>query len=77
MISDVGGVREVITPEQTGILVPENDVEGFAKQVIRLIEEPSFARSMGSAARRFASTEYSIQTAVARVTETYKEVLGR
>jgi glycosyltransferase involved in cell wall biosynthesis len=77
VISDVGGVREVIKQEQTGLLVDENNVHGFAQQILRLIEDPYFARQLGGGARQFVSTEYSIQTAVSRVTSTYKEVLRR
>jgi L-malate glycosyltransferase len=77
VISDVGGVREAIKQDRTGILVPENDVAGFAEQVIRLIENSDLARRIGDGAHAFVSNEYSIQTAVSRVTETYREVLAQ
>lgn len=75
VISDVGGVRETIKHDRTGILVKENDVEGFAQQVARLIEDREFARQLGNRARSFVSNEYSIQTAVSNVFDTYREVL--
>lgn len=77
VISDVGGVREVIKPRKTGLLVNENDIDTFATTVQELIENPSYAQHLGASARRFVSTEYSIHTAVSHVTSTYKEVLGR
>jgi glycosyltransferase involved in cell wall biosynthesis len=77
VISDVGGVREAIKHGRTGILVAENDVAGFAEQVIRLIEDREMACRLGDNARSFVSNEYSIQTAVSRVTDTYRQVLAR
>src|SRR5262249_26860786 len=44
--SDVGGVSEVIQHERTGMLVSENDVEGFARAVIGLIDDPRKARGL-------------------------------
>lgn len=76
VISDVGGVREVIKPEWTGLLVPENDVGGFAETIVRVIRDRELAQQLGKSARQFVMTEYSIQTAVAQVTDTYREVLG-
>ena len=35
VVSDVGGVREIIRHEHTGVLVPENDVERFTGEVMR------------------------------------------
>jgi glycosyltransferase involved in cell wall biosynthesis len=77
VISDVGGIREIIKPERTGVLVPENDIQGFAQAVCDLIGNPDRARRIAQGAREFVSTDYSIQTAVARVAATYREVLGR
>jgi glycosyltransferase involved in cell wall biosynthesis len=77
VISDVGGIREIVKPEHTGVLVPENDIEGFARAVCDLIENPERARRIAEGARHFVSHDYSIETAVARVADTYREVLGR
>jgi glycosyltransferase involved in cell wall biosynthesis len=77
VISDVGGVREVIRHEQTGILVSEGDEAGFAEQVVRLIEDKEMALRLGNNAHAFVSNEYSIQTAVSRVTDTYRQVLSQ
>jgi starch synthase len=77
VVSDVGGVYEVIKQGQTGVRVPENDERGFAREVIALIQDPARRQALGQAARRFVTTEYSIQTACRRVIEVYEEVLKR
>jgi glycosyltransferase involved in cell wall biosynthesis len=75
VVSDVGSLYEVMEQDRSGIRVPENDIEGFAAAIIRLLEDPARARSLGDAARHFVETDYSIETAVRRVEQTYREVL--
>jgi glycosyltransferase involved in cell wall biosynthesis len=74
--SDVGGVSEIIKTGRTGMLIPENDTDGFAKCVSSLLDDRSFAAQLGEQARRFVQTDYSIETAVRRVEQTYREVLA-
>jgi glycosyltransferase involved in cell wall biosynthesis len=74
--SDVGSLYEVLHQGETGLRVPEDDIEGFADAISSLIENPEYAARLGAAARRFVETDYSIQTAVRRVEGTYREVLG-
>jgi glycosyltransferase involved in cell wall biosynthesis len=74
--SDVGSLYEVLHQGETGLRVPENDIQGFANAIVRLIENPEFAGELGARARRFVETDYSIETAVRRVENTYREVLG-
>lgn len=54
---DVGAVSEQIGP--TGILVTSEDVVGFAKAIVKLIEDPDVRRTMGSQAQRRAIEFYS------------------
>lgn len=77
VVSDVGSLYEVIESGVHGIRVAENDVDGFARSVCELIEDPQRARSLGEAAREFVTTQYSIHAAVRRVEDTYREVLAR
>jgi glycosyltransferase involved in cell wall biosynthesis len=77
VISDVGSIYEAIRQGDTGIRVPENDVEGFAREVQGLIEDPVRRKRIGRAARRFVEEEYSIEVAAKRVEVTYREVLAR
>jgi glycosyltransferase involved in cell wall biosynthesis len=45
--SAVGGIVDVIKDGQTGILVPEKNPDAIAKAVLRLIEDPEYARQLG------------------------------
>jgi glycosyltransferase involved in cell wall biosynthesis len=77
VVSDVGGVYEVIRQDDTGVRVPENDINGFATAICSLVEQPERRARLGAAARRFVTTEYSIQTACERVGDLYLEVLSQ
>ncbi len=72
--SDVGGMSEVLKNGDTGILVPAGDHAAFEGEVLRLIANPAEGRSIGANARRFIENDYSIETAVGRVQQTYERL---
>jgi glycosyltransferase involved in cell wall biosynthesis len=46
-----GGIPDAITDGENGFLFPPDDVEGIARAMIRLAEDPALARSLGMAGR--------------------------
>ncbi len=50
--SDVGGLRELIDPEVTGILFKAGDARDFERQATRLLQDPEFGRLLGGRARQ-------------------------
>jgi glycosyltransferase involved in cell wall biosynthesis len=74
--SDVGGVAEVIAHGKTGLLVKENDVEGFSKVVLQLLENRDYARALGKAARSRIENELSTEAAVRSVEELYRKMMA-
>ena len=44
--TDVGGIRYLLEHDATALLVKDNDVEGMAEQINRLITEPHLASSL-------------------------------
>jgi glycosyltransferase involved in cell wall biosynthesis len=48
----VGGVREMIENEHTGMLVEPNDPEALGNQIVQLLEQPKLLKGMGTAARK-------------------------
>jgi len=55
--SDVGGIRELVQPEKTGILYRADNVEDFCAQAKRLLSETSLQRKLGEQAREFILRE--------------------
>ncbi|WP_338821131.1 glycosyltransferase [Acidovorax temperans] len=71
--SDVVGVRGVMQPGQTGLLVPEGDVPALAQVLAGLLADPARAASLGEAARAQAVQEYSL----AQMHTRYQQLLER
>jgi glycogen(starch) synthase len=55
--SDVGGIRELIDPEQTGLLFRADDVDDFCRQAQRLIGQEALRRELGARAREVVLRE--------------------
>jgi glycosyltransferase involved in cell wall biosynthesis len=52
VVTDVGGVKEMVTHEETGLVVPMNEPEALAAGLVRLLREPATGRRLGAAAQR-------------------------
>ncbi len=70
---DVGGVKEIIEPDVTGIVVPPGDYGRFMAAVISLLAEPSKRREMGIRARSRCLTSFDIDNAAGQ----YKALISR
>ncbi len=46
-----GGIPDAIVDEQTGLLVPPNDANAFAKAALRLVGDPELRKNLGLNAR--------------------------
>lgn len=75
--SDVGGIPEVLRDRRSALLVPRGDADAFVAGVRELLADPGLARRLGAEARRFIENEYSLDTAVARLEQTYRGLVGR
>jgi len=53
--ADVGGVREIVVPRETGLVYPSGDVDGLVRAIRSLLDDPSRAATMGVAARERVS----------------------
>ena len=71
--TDVGGVRELVAHGHTGFLLPMANAPALARTMLQLCD-PSVARTLGAAGRRWAESEGSMQRWVDRVAELYGRV---
>lgn len=74
--SDVGGHRELIRDEQTGVLFKAGSIESLASQVLGLLAAPERWSSMRRAAREFVAAERSWSNSVSRYHPVYRSVLN-
>ena len=72
----IGGTDEVVTSEQTGLLVPPRDPVAIAAAIRRLRAEPALARTLASAGRERVELEFSADVAAGRVMRIYDEVFA-
>lgn len=59
IVSNVGGLPEVVSNEYTGIIVSSESVSEFTQAMINLIDNPKIAIELGQQAREFVESKYS------------------
>jgi glycosyltransferase involved in cell wall biosynthesis len=69
--SEVGGIRELVKNQETGLLVPPGDPAALADAVIRLTEDPDLAQSLGRKLRSSLSEEYSLSRMLQQTQDLY------
>ncbi|MDP6778281.1 MAG: glycosyltransferase family 4 protein [Candidatus Latescibacteria bacterium] len=52
--SDIPGLADAVRRDETGLLVPPEDVDALAEAMGRLLRDPALTRSLGQAGRRWA-----------------------
>ena len=74
--SDVGGVREVVLHNETGILVPPADSEAIAKAVMSLLGDPEYANSLGTKGKERVRQLFSTERCASEHEKVYRQVLN-
>jgi glycosyltransferase involved in cell wall biosynthesis len=49
--TDLGGIRDIVEPGSTGILVPTNDYKALSEALRQLLRDPPYARRLGTEAQ--------------------------
>ena len=75
--SDVGGLREVVEDDRTGIIVPPTNVPAIASAILRLAESTVLRTQMGTAARARVVENYSMEKMAARTLALYREYVRK
>ncbi len=74
--TNVGGIPEVITDEETGLLVPPRDAKLLGGAISRLLGNCALAARLGAAARRLVRERFTCDAMVEGTLAVYREVLG-
>ncbi|HEY0082590.1 MAG TPA: glycosyltransferase, partial [Pyrinomonadaceae bacterium] len=69
-----GGVRETIVNGVNGLLV-DSDPRRMAEAVVRLLDDPEYARRLGRTARQQVVEQWSVEAAVGRLEQKLLETL--
>jgi sugar transferase (PEP-CTERM/EpsH1 system associated) len=71
----VGGNPELVTPGETGLLVPAGDAQALADAILALQDDPARRVHLGAAARAAARERFDWQVTVRRYLEVYDDLL--
>jgi glycosyltransferase involved in cell wall biosynthesis len=74
--SDVGGVKEALTPE-CGILVPRGDKAAITRALETLLRDPGRIQKMGRAAHERAKALFSLEKMLTATLAVYSDTFGR
>jgi len=76
VVSDVGGIPEIVERPELGTLIPPDDSGATAEGIIRYLAEPARARLAGAAGQRHVREHFSLDAMVAKLEAVYTSVLA-
>jgi glycosyltransferase involved in cell wall biosynthesis len=74
--SAAGGVLDIITHEETGLLVPPGDPNALAAAVIRILKQPDFSQQLTLAAHKRVERAFSVTIQIEHLERLYHKVLS-
>jgi glycosyltransferase involved in cell wall biosynthesis len=77
VVSDVGGLPEIVADGETGVVVPAGDSEALAAAVVALVQDPDRAEAFGKAGRRRALDRFRQEHCTERHEVLYRAALAR
>lgn len=75
--TEVGGIPQVITTDQTGLLVKPGDADGFAKAILSLIRQPDLADELGRNASIHIRKHFSAQAMSKAYVQRYEAIITK
>jgi glycogen(starch) synthase len=75
--SDVGGLAEIVEPEESGLLVPVEDASALEAALRRLIDDEALRRRLGERARRVFEERFALARTIPRTLEALERVAVR
>lgn len=75
VVSDVGGMKYGLLPNESGFVVAENDLDGFVDCIERLILQPKLKRNMGKVGRQYVEAIYDNNILNEKLLSIYKGII--
>ena len=72
--SNIGGLKENISDEDTGLLVPPRDVPALTEAISRLLQDASLRKQLAEAARTLVAEHFTIASTARQIRDLYIEV---
>lgn len=77
VVTNVGGVPEVVIHEKTGILVDPGDHEALAQGIIKILKNPLLSTRLAENAKSLVMKEHSVTHMLDKIESLYKDMLKR
>jgi glycosyltransferase involved in cell wall biosynthesis len=74
--TDVGAIREIVRPGETGLLAPPGDEDALTSALGRLVANPTLRRTLGVQAQRVVREDFNAATNASRLVDVLLEVAG-
>jgi glycosyltransferase involved in cell wall biosynthesis len=71
----VGGIPEVVTDGESGVLVPPSDTNALAEALLTLLQDRDKARAMGECGRSLVETEFGWRDIAVKTAQVYARAL--
>ncbi|MFH1753523.1 MAG: glycosyltransferase [Candidatus Omnitrophota bacterium] len=75
--TDVGGVRDVVVQDETGLLSPSSDIDGFTSNLITLLKDRDRRDEMGRKGRAFVRERFSKERLFKDIEALYRELYDK
>ncbi|MGB0578227.1 MAG: glycosyltransferase family 4 protein [Limisphaerales bacterium] len=73
--ADVGGVREWLLPDKTGVLVPPKDPQALADGIKRILDSPEIRKEYGLNGMQLIREKFSVSTHLNKLVGIYQSIL--
>lgn len=75
VVSDVGGLKFTVVPQETGLLAPPKNEAAFASAIDRILLDPALAQQLGKAGRKRVETYFSWDGVASQLGQLYAQLL--
>jgi glycosyltransferase involved in cell wall biosynthesis len=75
--SKVGGLVDIVTSEENGLLVQPNRPDLLAAQILRLFDDAAFRKRLGDQGKKSIKSRFSTEQQLNQVQSIYESVLSR
>jgi glycosyltransferase involved in cell wall biosynthesis len=77
VVTDVGGMRDAVTPDVTGLMVPPRDAPALAAAIARILDDPALGASIASRAHAKAHAEFGLDRMLDRMQAVFERAIAR